>query len=69
MVSWSLDLLNPLHLRCLYPLPGKATKVNQLGVVWEAVRGGGGGCQRTVLNVVHQSHEAGIQEIVSHALF
>ena len=61
MVGSSLDLLNPLHLRCLYPLPGKAAEVNQLGVVWEAVRGRGGGCQRAVLNVVHQSHEAGIQ--------
>ena len=61
MVSSSLNLLNSLHLRCLYPLPGKAAKVNQLGVVREAVRGGGGGCQRAVLNIVHQSHEAGIQ--------
>ena len=69
MVGLSLALLNPLHLRCLYPLPGKAAEVNQLGVVWEAVRGGGGGSQCTVLNIVHQSHEAGIQQIVSHALF
>ena len=69
MVGSSLNLLNSLHLRCLYPLPGKGTEVNQLGVVWEAVRGGGGGCQCAVVNIVHQSHKAGIQEIVSQALF